>query len=393
MIHKYIFLYCLYFTLTQRTLLAKIVPNDRDLKLELVQLLFRHGARTPLSEELEVFNYLNSSVYDDVGLGILTPKGKQQEYEFGTFLRKRYDGYLRANYLSEEVYAYTTHNDRTKMSLELILAGLYPPTDAGVWNPQLKWSPIPYRYVPEAMDVLLKYYEGPRFLHLIKKTQRSDEFKTQISKHAEFLNFLTNKTGIQFDKKIKNIQDMYGVLVSNENLNLTLPEWYTPEMKQKFIKTLEVVFDSYSFTQEMKKLHSGPLIKTMIENMNLNKTFSNPRKIYLYSGHDGNVAAFIRAHNIQEFRYTRFGDGLVFEKFRDSRDKVYVRLLAWTSEKKKLTPLKLGSHKEFCPIKDYLKLVESLVPTDQEIDQLLAEVDMKQLKDLFFKDDAVKLVN
>lgn len=92
----------------------------------------------------------------------LSKRGKQQEYELGLFLRKRYDDFLQADYSTDEVYAYTSNNDRTKMTLNLILAGLYPPIDSKVWNTQLKWSPIPYRYVPIDLDVYLKYYDGPR---------------------------------------------------------------------------------------------------------------------------------------------------------------------------------------------------------------------------------------
>lgn len=50
--------------------------------------------------------------------------------------------------------------------------------------------------------------------------QNSKEFKAQISKHSEFLEFLTNKTGIKFDKEIKYVQDMYGVLASNVSIHV-----------------------------------------------------------------------------------------------------------------------------------------------------------------------------
>lgn len=109
-------------------------------------------------------------------------------------------------------------------------------------------------------------------------------------------------------------------------MGLPLPDWFTPEVKTNFIKVLETVFDGYSFTSEMRKLLSGPIIKTFVNNMNLDQSVVNPRQIYLYSAHDGIVAAFVRAHNIQQFRYPPFGSGLLFEKLRDYDNHVYVRV-------------------------------------------------------------------
>lgn len=56
--------------------------------------------------------------------------------------------------------------------------------------------------------------------------------------------------------------------------------------------------------------------------------------------------------------------------------------------------LKLGNHKEFCPIDDYLKLVEPVIPSESEIDEMLEDVSIKTLRNLFFSDSVVKkLVN
>jgi lysosomal acid phosphatase len=42
--------------------------------------------------------------------------------------------------------------DRTLMSAYCVLAGLYPPTDAEEWNPDIKWQPVPVRSIPAADD-------------------------------------------------------------------------------------------------------------------------------------------------------------------------------------------------------------------------------------------------
>ena len=60
--------------------------------------------------------------------------------------------------------------------------------------------------------------------------------------------------------------------------------------------------------------------------MNIDNKVSNPRKIYLYSAHEMNVAAFTRAHNIDSYRYPEYGSGAILEKFRDARGQLFVRV-------------------------------------------------------------------
>lgn len=111
-----------------------------------------------------------------------------------------------------------------------------------------------------------------------------------------------------------------------ENMNFYLPYWYNPKVKEQFIAVEELIRDAYVSTPELRKLGPGPLIKTFVENMNLNGTFKNPRKIYLYSAHDTNIAMFTRAHSISEFRYPPFGSAVILEKLRDEKNQVYVRV-------------------------------------------------------------------
>lgn len=76
----------------------------------------------------------------------------------------------------------------------------------------------------------------------------------------------------------------------------------------------------------MKRLNGGPIIKTFIGNLNLSVSVENPRKLYLYSGHDMNVGAVIRALNVDGFGDSDFCSTLIFEKWRDSENEVYVRV-------------------------------------------------------------------
>lgn len=77
-----------------------------------------------------------------------------REYVLGQFLRQRYDQFLGDVYRSEAVSAISSDYDRTKMSLQLVLAGLFPPSNLQRWNQDLNWQPIPAKYLRRYEDNL-----------------------------------------------------------------------------------------------------------------------------------------------------------------------------------------------------------------------------------------------
>lgn len=79
-------------------------------------------------------------------------KGKIQHYEFGRWMRDRYSKLLPEQYHRSDIYVQSTDVDRTLMSVESHLAGLYPPVTSQIWNQNLSWQPIPIHTVPESMD-------------------------------------------------------------------------------------------------------------------------------------------------------------------------------------------------------------------------------------------------
>lgn len=71
-------------------------------------------------------------------------------------MRKRYDGFLPADYSNDDIYVRSTSIDRALMSAAVNLAGLYAPNEVQQWNDDLGklWQPIPIHSIPKELDAV-----------------------------------------------------------------------------------------------------------------------------------------------------------------------------------------------------------------------------------------------
>ncbi|KAJ8952968.1 hypothetical protein NQ314_007444 [Rhamnusium bicolor] len=75
-------------------------------------------------------------------------------------LRSRYNKFLGEYYYPEVVEARSTDYNRTKMSLQLVLAGLFPPRREDMLQDNIYWQPIPYNYVSRSQDKVWSIYNN-----------------------------------------------------------------------------------------------------------------------------------------------------------------------------------------------------------------------------------------
>ncbi|XP_054846900.1 prostatic acid phosphatase-like [Eublepharis macularius] len=140
-----------------------------------IRNIFRHGDRTPF--ESYPTNLYQESDWPQ-GYGQLTTLGIQQQYELGQYLRERCGYFLSIDYKREEIFVLSTDYDRTIMSAQATLAGLYPPTGGQIWNPQILWQPIPVHTVPQSPDYLHSPIPGcPRYDRIQNETIKSKIFQ------------------------------------------------------------------------------------------------------------------------------------------------------------------------------------------------------------------------
>jgi len=168
-------------------LLSMISVQTQKAELETlvqVQVIIRHGERVPeypyptdpynnetiweegwgqLTEVIKNTPIQNSSIADIckylivlivfILFNVSNDKvGKGQEYALGKYLRTRYQEFLSEKYVPKEIYVLSSEADRTIMSAELCLAGLYPTENGTLWNAELQWQPVPLHTIEAKQD-------------------------------------------------------------------------------------------------------------------------------------------------------------------------------------------------------------------------------------------------
>lgn len=140
--------------------LNTISPSSPDSEGTLVFAIdiIRHGDRTPGT------NIPTSPCQWSEGLGELTPVGMREEYNLGRKVHDRYINtyhLLSENYSNGTIYVRATDFNRTLMSAESFLLGLYPTDSTGPLlsssNPALpnRFQPVPVHTVPQSEEKLL----------------------------------------------------------------------------------------------------------------------------------------------------------------------------------------------------------------------------------------------
>jgi hypothetical protein len=111
-------------------------------------IIWRHGDRVPLL--FIPSDPANGPESWPEGCGELTRKGVEQEFHLGELIRGRYGSFLPQQYNGREFYVYSSNRNRTLMSAQAVLAGMFPREG----SKPVDWvNPIPiHNAVPEDKD-------------------------------------------------------------------------------------------------------------------------------------------------------------------------------------------------------------------------------------------------
>ncbi|XP_076161881.1 venom acid phosphatase isoform X2 [Ptiloglossa arizonensis] len=341
-----------------------------EAELRQVNVIFRHGDRTPDDTTNEMYPndpYLNSGFYP-MGRGQLTNPGKRREFQLGKVLRERYLQFLGDVYTPQSVSGLSSDYDRTKMSLQLVLAGLFPPNNEQKWNQQLNWQPIPARYLRRYEDNIFLPDDCPLYLTEYNRVLTSSQGRKELSKYSSFMKQLTQWSG----KNITTPLDMYYLyhtLMAEYSLGLTLPSWTNQIFPRGELWNATVfAYDIASSTPLLRRLYAGPYLRLVTKTMLdfITGTLNDERKIYLYSGHETNVAAVLKALQLYRPHVPEYSSGVILE-LHEINSEYYIKVGHYLGIPSTVEEVKLPGCDILCPLDKYLQFTENLMPSKEEL--------------------------
>lgn len=346
------------------------ILGDSSLRLDnltFVVVVYRHGDRSPID------TYPTDSYKDTVwvnGLQQLTQVGIRQQYELGQYLRTRYEHFLSPSYRKDEIYVRSTDYDRTLMSAQANLAGLYPPNGTQQWHPDIPWQPIPVHTVPVSQDRLLKFpsKDCPRFFELIKETIQLPEYQNRMTAWKDFIGRIANYTGYNVDQTVlRRVWKVYDTLFCQKSHNFSLPAWATPDV----LNTLEEItaFDIKAHMalhkpKEKARLTGGILVDAVLQNFTTAIKKASPLKMVMYSAHDSTILALHGALGVYSGIHPPYASCHIFEFYKESDGSYSVGMYYRNESNKDPYEIVLPGCTSPCPLRLFSQLISPVIPQD-----------------------------
>jgi lysosomal acid phosphatase len=331
--------------------------------------VYRHGERTPISP-YPTDPYKDRKFWP-IGFGQLTDKGKERHYELGQWLRNRYTGFLNEQYNVDEIYVRSTDVDRTLMSAESNLAGLYPPVNQK-WNKALHWQPIPVHTVPQSDDGLLSSHaDCPRFDQLQDELEHSEVFKKIYEDNRDLFEYISKNVNENITTVV-GLDYVYDTLFIEHNNNLTLPDWAqtafnNPRFRE--LRDFSFLFDTY--TPELKRLKGGPFLKKVVSDCDqkISGTMDPAgRKMFMYSAHDTTVAPIL--HTLDLFdppSAPYYASTILFERIERDNE-FYMKISYRNDTSRPPYELVVPGCEHLCPFDRFKEIIGPMLPDDWRLE-------------------------
>ncbi|GLV43365.1 Acid phosphatase 1 [Carabus blaptoides fortunei] len=300
------------------------------------------------------------------GFGQLTNTGKQQHFELGQWLRQRYTGFLPEKYSLNDIYVRSTDVDRTLMSAESNLAGLYSPIGTDVWDTNLKWQPIPVHTLPEKSDAILSGKKHcARYKMEKDKLIHNEEFKRINQQLKPLYEYATNHSG----KVIHDLQELeylYNTLFIENLYKFQLPAWTRDIFPEKMAPWAHLSFEIDCYTSTMQRLKVGLLMNEVFTRMqNKTKKLLVPdRKMWIYSAHDTTVANVLMALGAFEPHCPPYRSMILLELRHSVKLGYYVSAFYKNSSIPR--PISIKGCDLQCPLDTVLELMDPIMLTSPE---------------------------
>jgi hypothetical protein len=285
--------------------------------------LIRHGDRTP------AFNMPKSTYKWPQGMGELTPKGMEQEFNLGQSMRQRYiTGYhlLPEHYDSSTLYVRSSDFNRTLMSAESFLFGLYPPGTGSTTLPG-EFQPIPIHTLPKEIDNLLI----PNF-----NQAKYDEVMAAYVFTQPDWQALTVKLQPQFahweqvtGMPVKNLQDVLYVadwLFISKIYNVPAPAGLNEQDQKDIMEAGAWAFQAEMKIPQIVTLTGARLLATISHYLHTGQEQTTKLKYVLLSGHDSSIMSVLSAMQAPVSTWPPYASDVNFLLFETPDKKYYVKI-------------------------------------------------------------------
>ncbi|KFV18561.1 Lysosomal acid phosphatase, partial [Tauraco erythrolophus] len=260
-----------------------------------------------------------------------------------------------------QIFVRSTDCDRTLMSAEANLAGLYPPEGQQIFNPNISWQPIPVHTVPESEERLLKFplTPCPRYEQLQNETRHSADYINKTKENWQFLQMVANETGIR-DVSLESIWSVYDTLFCEQAHKMDLPVWVTPDvmtqLKQLKDFGFEFLFGIHNRV-EKARLQGGVLLDHIRKNLTkaANLSAHQNLKLLAYSAHDTTLVALQMALDVYNKIQAPYASCHLFELYQEDDGNFSVEMFFRNESGKEPFPLTIPGCQHKCPLQSWTR--------------------------------------
>ncbi|MFA6076163.1 MAG: histidine-type phosphatase [Negativicutes bacterium] len=316
-------------------------------QLVMVVAVTRHGDRTPFDQ------IVNSPIDWKNESAELTPTGMNQLFSVGSQYHQNYmenQRLLPEKFNNKYIAVYSSDTNRTMMSAESLLYGLYPLgygsllPDGQAALPK-RFQPVPIRMIAADSSLIITPYTD--YLRIMKENVYSQPEwqKTEQQNQANFARWTkilgNNITGLN------DVMTVGDVLLVRSKNNIPLPAGLTDSDQAQILKLTSWALAYEYKTKKVSSICGAELLQRIGNDINTKIANQNDRRFVYYSGHDLTILPLMTLMNHPLSQAPGYASHIEFEVYQDDAKNYIVRLVYNNAEVARY------------PLADFNKLVAS----------------------------------